>query len=223
MTKSATLYIRVSTVGQVQDGVSMAAQEARLRSWAAAQGYEVLNIYRDAGISGKSMANRPGLQKALEEVCTTKGVLAAYSLSRLGRSVRDMLCLAERLQRAGADLASVTEAVDTTTAAGKMVFTMLAVLAEFERQQLSERTRMALEHKRHRGEKLGGSRPYGYQVRNGKLVPDDHEQAGVRMAVALRRQGFSLRAIAERLHREGFSARPLTGKTVAAILRRHVA
>src|SRR6185295_927090 len=106
--------------------------------------------------------NRPALQAALEAACRGKAALVVYSLSRLARSTRDAIGMSERLHKAGADLVSLSERIDTTTAAGKMVFRMLAVLAEFERDQIAERTKGALSHMRNQGKRISGKIPYGY-------------------------------------------------------------
>jgi site-specific DNA recombinase len=156
-------YIRVSTSGQANDGVSLDAQAARIRVWCEANGYELTEIWSDAGISGRRADKRPGLQAALAAACENGGALVVYSLSRLARSTRDAIDIAERLHGAGADLVSLTERIDTTTAAGKMVFRMLAVLAEFERDLVSERTAAALAHKRRNGERVGDI-PYGWRL-----------------------------------------------------------
>jgi DNA invertase Pin-like site-specific DNA recombinase len=151
-------YVRVSTLGQVEDGVSLDAQEAKVRAWADLSNASEVVIFRDEGISGKRSDNRPGLQSALDIV--GKGdALVVYSLSRLSRSTKDALILSEVLSKKEADLVSLSEKIDTTTAAGKMVFRMLAVLSEFERDQISDRTRFALAHKRSKGEKSGGTFP----------------------------------------------------------------
>lgn len=92
----------------------------------------------DAGLSGKRADNRPELQKALDAVTKCSGVLLVYSLSRLARSTKDTLAISDRLEKADADLVSLSERIDTTSAAGKMVFRMLAVLAEFERDLVSD-------------------------------------------------------------------------------------
>ena len=118
---SASIYLRVSTAGQVAEGVSLEAQEARARKWAEANGYIVAGVHCDAGISGKRAGNRPGLQSALTEVCRNKGALVVYSLSRLARSTKDAITIAERLEKAGADLVSLSEKIDTTSAAGCQV------------------------------------------------------------------------------------------------------
>jgi len=133
-------YIRVSTAGQANEGVSLDAQGARIRAWCEANGYALTRILSDAGVSGKRADKRARLQAALSDACKLRGALVVYSLSRLARSTKDAIGIAERLDKAGADLVSLTERIDTTTAAGKMVFRMRAVLAEFERDLVSERT-----------------------------------------------------------------------------------
>jgi DNA invertase Pin-like site-specific DNA recombinase len=219
-------YVRVSTEGQAQDGVSLDAQEAKVRAWAQLNNAENVAIFIDAGLSGKRADNRPGLQEALNAV--GKGdALVVYSLSRLARSTKDTITIAEALDRRGADLVSLSEKIDTTTAAGKMVFRMLAVLSEFERDQVSERTRLALEHKRACGLKTGGDVPYGYRLDEGRLVPDATEQSVINQIQALRQEGNSLRQIARGLETRGY--RTKTGnarwhpQSVKQILEREAA
>ena len=157
-------YVRVSTAEQAAEGVSLAAQRARIAAWARANDAELVDVFTDAGLSGGRADNRPGLQAALDRACSGQAALVVYSLSRLARSTRDAITISERLDTAGADLVSLSEKIDTTTAAGKMVFRMLAVLAEFERDQISERTTAAMQHKKARREYTGGEAPYGWRV-----------------------------------------------------------
>ena len=213
--RRAVVYCRVSTAGQAAEGVSLDAQRGRAEAWAAANGYTVAGTHVDAGLSGGRADNRPALQAALEQVCREGGALVVYSLSRLARSVRDTLTIGDRLDRAGADLVSLSESIDTTSAAGKMVFRMLAVLSEFERDLVSERTSMALAHKRSRGEHTGGDAPFGYRVAGGRLVALDPEQAVIARARELRSSGLSLRAVASRLAAEGAQSR--VGRMFSAV------
>lgn len=199
----AIAYVRVSTASQVEDGVSMEAQQAKIRAWAEVNEYDAVEVFRDDGISGKRADNRTGLQEALDVV--GKGdALVVYSLSRLSRSTKDTLSIAEALQSKGADLVSLSEKIDTSTAAGKMVFRMLAVLSEFERDQVAERTRAALRYKRERGEKTGGDVPYGYRSLQGNLVEHGREQTAIQRMRELSSSGLSLRAICRALERDGF-------------------
>lgn len=209
----AFAYIRVSTEEQATDGVSLEAQKAKVAAWADLNGYELGGVFVDAGISG-TKADRPGLAQALASV--GKGdALVVYSLSRLSRSTKHTLELSERLDKAGADLVSISEKIDTTTAAGKMVFRMMAVLAEFERDQLAERTSTAMQHKKAKGERVGAI-PYGKALHDDgvSLVDVPAEQEVIAEARKLHAAGLSLRKIAALLAAKGFKAR--NGKEFAA-------
>jgi DNA invertase Pin-like site-specific DNA recombinase len=139
-----------------------------------------------------------------------------YSLSRPARSTKDTISISERLSKTGADLlVSLSEKIDTTTAAGKMVFRMLAVLAEFERDQISERTATAMQYKKTQGERVGAI-PYGYDLGadDVALVANPAEQEVIRQARELHEGGLSLRKIAAELDRRGLYAR--NGQTFQA-------
>jgi len=195
-------YIRVSTQGQAEDGVSMEAQEAKVRAWAELNNASEVVIFKDEGISGKRSDNRPGLQAALD--ASDRGdALVVYSLSRLSRSTKDTLALSDQLQKREVDLVSLSEKIDTTSAAGKMVFRLLAVLSEFERDQISDRTRAALQYKRANGQKTGGDVPFGYRARSGRLIENVKEQEAVKKILALRKKGKSLRDICHALEAAG--------------------
>jgi DNA invertase Pin-like site-specific DNA recombinase len=206
-TATAIGYIRVSTEGQATDGVSLDAQRAKIEAWALLNDYELVAVHVDAGISGKGMANRPGLQNALAD-CRKGSALVVYSLSRLARSTKDTIEISERLNKSGADLVSLSEKIDTTSAAGKMVFRMMAVLAEFERDQISERTATAMQFKKAKGE-LVGAVPYGFEIGDdGKtLVKNSIEQDAITFMRELHAKELSLRNIAGRLLKAGYQPR----------------
>jgi site-specific DNA recombinase len=217
--QQAIAYVRVSTAGQAEDGVSLDAQRAKLAAWCEVMGYTVVATYADEGISGHTIAQRPGLLQAIKAVCACHGVLVVYSLSRLARNTRETLELGERLNKAGADLVSLSEKIDTTSAAGKMVFRMLAVLAEFERDQVSERTTMALQHKKALGECVGRI-PYGMQRASDgvHLEPHAGEQEAIAQARVLHAAGLSSRQVAARLQALGYVSRAGTVFAPSAIL-----
>jgi len=198
-------YIRVSTQGQAEEGVSLAAQRAKIEAWCVANDYELLAVFEDAGISGGSMAGREGLHAAMK--AAGKGMaLVAYSISRLARSTRDMLDIADRLERQGTDLVSLTEKIDTTSAAGRMVFRMLAVLSEFEREQIGERTKAALSHMKAKGQKYGPV-PFGFTEIEGRLVEVRKEAQAVAEIVRMRQRGLAYRDIADRLNKDGVASK----------------
>ncbi len=117
-------------------------------------------------------------------------MLIVYRLSRLARSTKDTIAIGERLDRAGADLVSLSEKLDTTSAAGKMVFRMMAVLAEFERDQVSERTATAMAHKKEKGERVG-TIPFGFDLSADgiALTKNPKEQAALELMSLLRESG----------------------------------
>lgn len=198
-------YIRVSTEQQATEGVSLEAQKARIEAWCVANGYELEAVHVDAGISGKTMKKRPGLQKALAD--TRKGmVLVVYSLSRLARSTKDALTISERLNKAGADLVSLSEKVDTTTAMGKFYFTVVAAISQMERDQTSERTKMALAHKKSKNQKYSPV-PFGYEDVMGQLEQVESEAQIVAEVVSRRKAGETLQAIADSLNDRGIKGK----------------
>lgn len=202
--KPVIAYVRVSTAGQAEDGVSLDAQAAKIAAYCSLHDGDLVATYTDAGLSGSRADNRPALQEALEHVCRIGGCLVVYSLSRLARSTKDTIEIAERLSRADADLVSLSEKIDTTTAAGKMVFRLLAVMAEFERDLISERTTTAMQHKRAKGERVG-SIPVGYMLASDgvSLIPNESQQEAIELIRQLRDAGLSMRSIAEELTRRG--------------------
>lgn len=204
--RDAVGYCRVSTADQAQNGVSLQAQQAKIAAWCEMHGYNLLGVFEDAGISG-TRQDRPALTEALKS-CGKGTALIVYSLSRLGRSTRCVLELAEQLERAGADLVSLSENIDSTSAGGRMMFRMLAVLAEFERDVISERTAAALLHKKAKGEFVGEA-PYGKRLAPDgvHLLPHPAEQAVIKRVLRLRTRRLSLRGIAAALTKEGHKPR----------------
>jgi site-specific DNA recombinase len=197
-------YIRVSTQKQAEQGVSLEAQRAKIEAWCLANDYELAGIHCDEGISG-TKSDRDGLLAAIAEA--GKGTaLIVYSLSRLTRSTKDLMSFAEQLEKQGADLISLSEKIDTTSAAGKMVFRMLGVLNEFERDQVSERTKAALRHKKANNQVYNHT-PYGFKRDGADLIPCTKERKVLTRINAWRNQGKSLRAIAGNLNDLGIASK----------------
>jgi site-specific DNA recombinase len=204
----------------------MAAQQAKIAAWCTAHDYKLVACYEDAGLSGSRADNRPALQNALKDVCQKKAALVVYSLSRLTRSTKDTIAISERLGKSGADLVSLSERIDTTSASGKMVFRIFAVLNEFERDQISERTRLAMAHKRASNELIGET-PYGFALLpdHKTLVPNATEQKTLTLIRKLRsdERWSSYAAIARELNKRGIptkKGRPWIYTTVKGILSR---
>ena len=216
----AIAYFRVSTVGQAVDGVSLEMQRAKVRAWASLHDAEIVAEYADEGLSGKR-ADRPGLVSALSHAKREKAALVVYSLSRLSRSTLDTLQLTTDLEKSGCDLVSLSEKLDTSTPAGRVVFRVLAALSEFEREQLAERTRGAILHLKAKGQRYG-SVPHGFRDEGGQLVKDGREARIVALVQSLRARGLSLREISDELAKRGAfnrEGRAFNPKSVASMLR----
>lgn len=202
-------YVRVSTEEQAASGLSIEAQEAKIRQYCQLNDLELVRIYCDAGVSGKSL-NRPMVQEALRALHTKEAqTLVVLKLDRLSRSTRDILDLADLCQKEEWCLASLSEKLDTCSASGRLVLSVLASMVQFEREQGVERTRLALQAKRSRGE-LVGEVPVGFRLADDKktLLPDEREQAAITKIKVLReRKNLSFGAIATVLNAVGIRAK----------------
>jgi site-specific DNA recombinase len=213
----AIIYTRVSTPDQAE-GLSPEMQEHKGRQWCELHGHTVAGVYCDAGRSGRRADNRPELQAALAQ-CGQGTALVVYSLSRLARSVQDAAAIVARLDRAGADFVSITEAFDTTSAAGRLVFNLMASVAQFESEINGERTSDSMQAAKRLGLQYTRLAPYGYRHCNGRLVAVKAEQAIIAKVHSFRHEGISLRAIAEQLNSQGIKTKQ-GGKWHAASVKR---
>lgn len=219
-------YIRVSTEEQAADGVSLAAQREKLEGYAKLYDLELVGIIEDAGQSGKTLS-RPGLQEALESIRRGKadGLLIS-KLDRLSRSVVGWNTLIDGYfgERAGKQLFSVADSIDTRTAAGRLVLNVLMSVAQWERETIGERTKDALQHKIRKGERVGKVR-FGYDLAADRksLVENSREQEALRLMEQLRSDGLTLRQIAAELDHQGIKPKESSAwqpKTISNLLKR---
>ena len=228
-------YCRVSTEEQAREGVSLDAQAERLRAFATAHGYELVGIETDAGMSGKVAPEaRPGMAAALARVREGQADgIVALKLDRLSRDTRATLDLVEDCDRHDWRLMSVSESLDTGSAAGRLVVTVLAALSQMEREQVAERTTFALDAIGREGRGRSRFTPFGWRTADGAthnvagdrraLVANDEEQAALSRIVDFENAGLGARRIASALNAEGpnpRSQKPWTANSVASILRR---
>src|SRR5215471_17589766 len=190
-------YVRVSTDQQADRGVSLQAQTERVRAMAIVQGAELLDVIVDGGESAKTM-KRAGMQRVLGlvEAGAVQAVIIA-KLDRLTRSVKDLCALLELFEKRNVALISVAESLDTGSAAGRLVITIMGAVSQWEREAIGERTRDVLRHKRNCGERVGNIH-YGYRLAadSKHVEPDPVEQAVLEEIGALRARHRSLREIA---------------------------
>jgi len=195
-------YVRVSTEDQAKTGVSLESQEARIGAYALAMGFDLSEVIRDAGASAKTL-QRAGITRLLEGV--RSGAIARVvilKLDRITRSTRDLADLLEIFAKSDAALISVSESLDTKSAAGRLVVNMLGVVAQWEREAIGERTEIALGHKR-ANLKVYAPTPFGYRREGNDLVPEPIEQDALEEAVRLDCAGYSYRAIGCALEARG--------------------
>lgn len=197
-------YIRVSTEEQADSGVSLKAQRAKLVAYASLYELELVDVVEDGGESARTL-KRPGIARVLAMLTTGEvdGVLVA-KLDRLTRSVADMAQLiADHFsERAGKQLLSVADQIDTRTAAGRLVLNILTSVGQWERETIAERTTDALAHKR-RDQIVYSPTPLGYRRVGDRLERDAVGEATMARIRELRAAGTSLRGIARVLADEG--------------------
>jgi len=168
----------------------------------------LFEVIVDGGESAKNL-NRPGLQRLLGLVDSGKveAVIIA-KLDRLTRSVKDLCSLLELFEKRSVALISVAESLDTASAAGRLVITIMAAVSQWEREAIGERTRDALRHKRTSGERVGNIR-FGFRLSpDGKHVEPDPGEQGVLTEIGhLRQSGHMIRGIAAALNRKALRTR----------------
>src|SRR5215813_5117228 len=150
--RQAVIYLRVSTIEQ-----TTANQERELREIASRMGCEIVKVYRDHGISGaKGRDKRPAFDKLCRDAARREfDMVMAWSVDRLGRSLQDLVGFLSELHALKIGLFLRQQGLDTTTPAGKAMFQMMGVFAEFERAMIQERVRAGLARARSEGKRLG--------------------------------------------------------------------
>lgn len=205
MTMNAIGYIRCSTTEQVDSGLGLDAQSARIRAYCILKDLELVEVVSDAGVSGgKPLASREGGQRLLAALRTRKArAVVMLKLDRMFRNAGDCLATVEQWDRAGVALHVVDlggNAIDTTSAAGRFMLTVLAGAAEMERNLTRERTRAAMAVKRSNGQRVG-SVPYGFGLGDDgvALTEDPAEQAVIRQIETMKSEGLNASRIADAL------------------------
>ena len=202
--ENAVCYARVSTLEQAQHGVSLDAQVERLLSYSDAMGLNVITVIKEEGVSaGKALASRPGGIRLLNMLKVGHAThVVAMKLDRLFRSTEDALkqTTAWDAQGIALHLCDMGGAnLDTRSSMGKIMLTLLAAFAEFERTLIAERTSAALSHKKRNGQ-LYNHPPFGFRREGKQLVPHEAEQKVLKHIFQCRKDGLSLYDIANRLN-----------------------
>jgi site-specific DNA recombinase len=199
-----SIYARVSTDEQAREGYSLNAQVEKMRAFCFSQGWTIYKEYVEEGRSAKDV-DRPQLQSLLTDM-NKFDVILVYKLDRLSRSVSDINILLNTFEKNKVAFKSVTEPYDTTTAQGKLLINIFASLAQFEREQLAERTHLGMTRKHEEGQRNGGNAPFGYDLVEGDLVINEEEAKWVQFIF----DQFELKGrntIAKELNRNGVNSK----------------
>ena len=191
-------YIRVSTDDQAREGVSLDNQEAKIRAYSCVNDLDLIGVIKDEGASGKNL-DREGITRLLQ-MADAGGIQAVivYKLDRLSRKTLDTLNLIELFEGKGIAFHSISEKVDTKSATGKFFLTIISAIAQIERDLIAERTRDALNYKKENHEWCGRI-PYGFRIKDNRLIEDPEQMKVIKKAKRLRRAGKSLRDISKAL------------------------
>lgn len=209
--KKAVIYTRVSTSEQAIEGVSLDSQDERVRAYCTMAGLEVEAVIREEGVSaGKKLSERPGGRELLSLVQKKKvSHIVALKLDRLFRDAEDALHQSKEWDRADVALHFVDmggQTINTSSAMGRMFFTMAAAFAEMERNLISERTSSALSFKKNH-KQVYSPVPYGFDRNGEELVQNEQEQSNVQKIMKWREKGWSLQKIADRLNTLGIESK----------------
>ncbi len=199
---TVAIYVRVSTEEQAKEGYSIGAQKDLLKAYCISQKWDNYKFYVDEGISAKD-TNRPQLQLMIDHIKEgmIKTVLV-YRLDRMTRSVLDLHKLLETFEKHECAFVASTEPYDTSTAVGRLFITLVAAMAQWERENTGERISMVLDQKAQNGEWLSQA-PYGFKKIDKKLYHDEDQMLILKDMIKKTKEGYSMRQLANYLNDSG--------------------